>query len=143
MGRGTIHEDLGREKEIVIGSNRSFGLVFSSLFALVGFLPLVHGAEPRVWSLVIAFVILIPAVFLPGALRPLNVLWSRFGLLLNRIVSPIVLALVFYGAVTPMGVLVRRFGNNSLRLRRDPDSSSYWITRRPPGPAPETLKNQF
>jgi hypothetical protein len=88
-------------------------------------------------------VILIPAVFFPSVLSPLNRAWLRFGLLLNRIVSPIVLALVFYGVVTPMAVLFRRFGNNALRLQRDPNSSSYWIARRPPGPAPETLKNQF
>jgi hypothetical protein len=143
MGGGAFHEDLGREKEIVVSSNRSFGLLFSLVFAMVGLLPLVHGGEPRAWSLVIALVILILAVFFPSALSPLNRAWLRFGLLLNRIVSPIVLALVFYGVVTPMAVLFRRFGNNALRLQRDPNSSSYWIARRPPGPAPETLKNQF
>jgi hypothetical protein len=143
MGGGAIHEDLGREKEFVAGSNRSFGLVFSSMFALIGLLPLVGGGEPRIWSFVVAFLILIPALFLPSALRPLNVLWLRFGLLLSRVVSPIVLAIMFFGVITPMAFLVRRFGGNSLRLQRDSRSSSYWILRRPPGPAPDTLKNQF
>ncbi len=143
MGTGMIHEDLRREKAIAIGSSRSFGLVFCALFTLIGLLPLAHGAEPRAWSLGLALVMLILAVFAPSVLRPLNVAWSRFGLLLNRIVSPIVMALVFYGAVTPMGILVRRFANSSLKLHRDPSSTSYWIARNPPGPAPDTLKNQF
>src|SRR6266567_3823659 len=130
MGTGMIHEDLRREKAIAIGSSRSFGLVFCALFTLIGLLPLAHGAEPRAWSLGLALVMLILAVFAPSVLRPLNVAWSRFGLLLNRIVSPI-------------GILVRRFANSSLKLRRDPSSTSYWIARNPPGPAPDTLKNQF
>jgi hypothetical protein len=73
----------------------------------------------------------------------LNRLWLRFGLLLNRIVSPIVLGFLFYAVITPTGMIIRRAGRDPLRLQWDANAASYWIERRPPGPAPETMSNQF
>jgi len=78
-----------------------------------------------------------------AALAPLNRLWLRFGLLLYKVVQPLVLGLLFYGTVTPVGWLMRKAGKDPLRLRRDPAAQSYWVLRQPPGPAPESMKNQF
>ena len=77
------------------------------------------------------------------ALAPLNKWWTKLGVLLYRIVSPVVLGLLFYLTVTPIALLLRLLGKDPLRLRRDPDGASYWIDRTPPGPAPESMKNQF
>jgi hypothetical protein len=137
------HEDLRRGSEVVVGSSRSFGLVFGALLALIGLLPAARGGELRLWALSLAALMLSLAFFAPGVLQPLNLAWSRLGLLLNRIVSPVVMAVVFYGAITPIALLSRRSGKSSLNLRREPAAKSYWIARNPPGPAPDTLKNQF
>ena len=80
---------------------------------------------------------------LTGLLAPLNRLWFRFGLLLNSIVSPIVMGLLFYLIITPFALFMRLTGKDLLHLRRDPEAASYWIQREPPGPAPDTIKNQF
>jgi len=77
-----------------------------------------------------------------AALAPLNKWWTKLGLLLYRVVSPIVLGLLFYVTLTPIALVMRLLGKDPLRLRRDPDAASYWIDRSPP-PAPESMKNQF
>jgi hypothetical protein len=76
-------------------------------------------------------------------LSPLNRLWLRFGLLLHKIVSPLVLGIMFFLVITPIGLLMRAVGKDLLRLKFDKRSSSYWIERLPPGPPPESLKDQF
>lgn len=126
-----------------VGSDRSFGLVFTAFFLIIGLLPLLHGRSLRVWALGIAGVFVIAALFAPRALALPNRLWARFGALLNRIVSPIALGILFYGVVTPIGRLMRLFGKDPLRLKFDPEAKSYWIVRAEPGPSGESLKNQF
>jgi hypothetical protein len=79
----------------------------------------------------------------PNLLALPNRLWSRLGLLLNRIISPIALAFLFYVVVTPLGALMRAFGKDNLRLRRDDSDTSYWIKRNPPGPKPDSMNHQF
>jgi hypothetical protein len=83
------------------------------------------------------------ALVLPKALSPLNWVWTRFGLLLHQIVSPLVLGLLFLAVFTPMGLAMKLLGSDPLRLRFDPKAKSYWLERDPPGPAPESLKDQF
>jgi hypothetical protein len=78
-----------------------------------------------------------------SALAPLNKLWTKLGILLFKIISPVVLALLFYVTVTPIAMLMRMLGKDPLRLRRDPNAASYWINRMPAGPTPESMKNQF
>lgn len=137
------HESLGRNEEAKGSSNRTFGLVFAGVFLLVAAFPLPFGGALRWWSIVVAAAFAAVAMVFPGALAPLNRAWTRFGLLLHRIVSPIVLGFLFYVVVTPIGVLMRLLGKDPLRLRWDPQSPTYWIERRPPGPKPETLSDQF
>ena len=137
------HESLARDGELAVGSDRSFGFVFAVFFALVGLYPLFFGGAVRAWSLGAAGAFLLVAVTIPRMLHPLNVLWMKFGSVLHRIVSPIVLGLLFFVTITPMAVLMRWMGKDPLRLRFDRGAESYWIPRDPPGPPPETMKNQF
>lgn len=124
-------------------SSRSFGLVFTIFFLVVALLPLLRGHGMRLWALGLAGVFLILALATPKLLAPLNRLWTRFGMLLHQIVSPVALGVLFYGVVTPTGLLMRLAGKDPLRLRLDKSANSYWIERRPPGPAPESLKQPF
>src|SRR5262245_42845060 len=109
------HEDLGRTHEVAQSSNRSFGWVFGAVFLVIGAWPLVHGEEPRWWALVVSGTFLVITLAAPNLLGPLNKLWSRFGLLLNGIVSPAALAILFYLVVTPLGWLMRALGKDNLR----------------------------
>jgi len=86
---------------------------------------------------------LLLALLFPQTLSLLNQLWLKVGCLLQRVMTTVVTGLLFYTSVTPMGLLLRLYGKDLLRLRRDPNARSYWIERRPPGPAPETMRNQF
>lgn len=137
------HEDLGRSQAVKTSSDRSFGLVFTGFFALVGAWPLVHGMAPRWWALALAALFLAVALARPALLAPLNRIWTRFGLLLHKVVNPIVMGVMFFLVVTPTGLLMRLAGKDPMRLKRDPQAASYWIERAPPGPAPETMKQQF
>lgn len=137
------HEDFSRQEEITPSSDRSFGLVIAIFFLIVSFWPLVHAEPVRWWALGAAAVFAVVALLWTAALAPLNKLWTKLGLLLYRIVSPIVLGLLFYLTVTPIALLMRLLGKDPLRLRRDPDGASYWVIRTPPGPTPESMKNQF
>jgi hypothetical protein len=83
------------------------------------------------------------SLWVPRILRPLNRIWLKIGLLLNKVVSPIVLGIVFFGVLTPLGAVLRMRGKDPLRLRFEKDAPSYWIMRQPPGPAPRSMTRQF
>jgi hypothetical protein len=137
------HESYERREEVRGSSDRAFGAVFSVVFAIIGLLPMAFGGGARLWSLVVAAIFALIAMARPVLLAPLNRLWLRFGLLLHRIVSPLILGIMFYLVVTPMGLLMRAVGKDLLRLKFDSALQSYWIERTPPGPAPESMKDQF
>lgn len=122
------------------GSERSFGLVFAVVFAIIGVYPLVGDGGVRVWALVVAGVFLLLALLLPRALAWPNRLWFKLGMLLGAIVAPLVMALVYIVAVLPTGLLFRLAGKDLLRLRFDRNASSYWIKREHPV---GSMKNQF
>jgi hypothetical protein len=126
-----------------MGSNRSFGLVFAGFFVLVALLPAVHGAPIRVWAAAVAAAFLAAAFFAPRLLQPLNRAWFALGQLLHHVVNPVIMAVMFYGAILPMALLLRALGKDLLRLERDPKADSYWIAREPPGPAPGSMSKQF
>jgi hypothetical protein len=142
-GAAQIHETYGRDEELKGSSDRSFGFVFVALFLLIAFGRLVHGGEPRWWALVIAVVLAAIAVIRPGLLHPFNRAWFYFGLALHHVVSPIVMGLMFYLVISPMGTLMRVRGRDALLSKRDSAVRSYWIIRDPPGPAPITMTRQF
>jgi predicted membrane metal-binding protein len=137
------HESYERRDDIKGSSERSFGIVFAVVFALIGLWPLAFGRDPRLWSLAVGAAFLVCAFVLPSLLAPLNRLWLRFGLLLHRIVSPLVLGIMFYLVITPTGLLMRAVGKDPLRLKLDRNLATYWIERVPPGPPPESFKDQF
>lgn len=143
MKNGAFHEDLQRELKVTGSSDRAFGLVIAGFFALVGMWPVLRGSSLRPWPLGAAAVFLVVALACPRVLAALNRWWTGLGLLLQRIVSPVVLGLLFYLVVTPTGALMRLLGKRPLRLGFDRGVRSYWIERRPPGPAPDTMPHQF
>lgn len=139
-----VHEDFSREEEIEGSSDRSFGLVFSAAFSIYGLLPLLRAPRTvRIWSLVVGGVFLLLALVAPKVLAPLNKVWTKLGLILGKIVNPIVMALLFFLTITPIGFLMRLMGKDGLRRKLDKQAASYWIERKPPGPSPESMKNQF
>jgi hypothetical protein len=121
-------------------SERSFGLVFAGVWAIIGIWPLLRGHELRLWPFPLAGAFLLAALVVPRLLRPLNVLWLRLGTVLHRIVAPVVMGVVFFLTVVPVAMIIRLFGKDPLRLRPAP---SNWIERRPPGPDPKSMKYQF
>lgn len=137
------HEDLNREQAVESSSDRAFGLVFAAVFLVVAAWPLLGREPPRWWALVLSAAFALVAVVRPVVLAGLNRLWTRLGILLGRVVSPIALGILFYGVLTPLGALLRLTGKDPLRLKRDPEASSYWIPRQPPGPPPDSMTNQF
>jgi hypothetical protein len=137
------HEHLDREDDSEGSSDRSFGFVFAAVFAILGLLPLVHGHPVRWWSIGLSALFALVAWLKPTLLTHLNKLWTRFGLLLGAIVSPIALGILFYLILTPIGVLMRLTGKDPLRLKFERSNESYWIRREPPGPKPDSLTNQF
>ena len=138
-----FHEDYGRAEEVELGSERAFGVVFAAVFVVIGLWPLVAGGGVRAWALGVGVWILVVALTRPALLRPFNRLWFRFGLLLNRVVNPLVMVLLFFVTVTPIGLVMRVLGKDTLRLRFDRGAPSYWIERQPPGPEPGTMRQQF
>lgn len=143
MAEIQTHESFARDQQVKGSSDRSFGVVFTVVFAIIGLWPLLHGGGVRLWWLVAAGAVLAAAVLYPRLLAPLNRLWMKFGLLLHRITNPIIMGVVFYLAVLPTALIMRMLGKDPLRRKLDKSATSYWIMREPPGPPPESMKNQF
>jgi len=141
--RTATHERLAHEEPVGGGSDRAFGVVFAVVFMITGGWPLLHGGPARWWGFVVAAIFLTLALTRARTLAPLNRLWLRLGLELHACVSPVIMAMLYYGTVTPIGLLLRVSGKDLLRLRFEPESATYWIGRRPPGRAPDTMPRQF
>ena len=139
----STHEVFTRSEEVVAGSDRSFGFVMAAVLAAVTSLNAWHSGRLWPWTGGLAALLLAAALLRPSVLHPLNLIWLKFGLLLHGVVNPVVMALLFYGTVLPTGLVMRMMGKDLLRLKRQPDADSYWIVRQPPGPSPETMKDQF
>ncbi len=129
--------------EIKMGSERSFGIVFCIVFVIVALFPLTGDGSIRWWSLAIAAVFLGTAFVAPDVLRPLNRLWFRFGLLLNKIVSPIVMGILFFLTVTPIGLIMRLWKRDPLKQEFDAGVESYWIIVDSEHAEKSSMKNQF
>ncbi len=123
-------------------SDRAFGLAFGAAFSMIGLLPLAFGGPARLWSLALAGALLFTALIDPRLLAPLNRVWTRLGLL-QRVLTPLLMGLLFYGVVTPTGLALRLAGKDVLDRRFDREADSYWIRRDPAGPPPDTMTRQF
>ncbi len=132
-----------RASPILLPSDRSFGFTFAVVFALAGGWLAWKQSGYTVTAFVLAAVFLLAALAIPKVLHPLNVAWMHLGHLLNKIVSPIVMGVIFFGLVTPIAAVMRLRGRDVLRRRYDPASRSYWIERNPPGPDGSTFPQQF
>ena len=142
LGGAFMHE-LDRETEPERASERSFGLMVAGIGAIIALWPLLHGGHPRWWLVSAVVALCAISVLACWILAPINRAWSRFGLTLNRIVSPVVLGIFFFGILTPIGLILRARGKDPLRLKLERDVTSYWIIRQPPGPKPTTMTRQF
>ena len=125
--------------DVKIGSNRSFGIVFFIFFLLISIYPLINDEGIRVWSLVVSLIFLALGFINSNILSPLNKLWFKFGILLGKIISPIIMAIIFFIVVTPIGLIMRLIGKDVLNLKYS-DYKSYWIKKTGPK---SKMKNQF
>ena len=125
--------------DIKIGSNRSFGIVFFVVFLIIATYPLINGGELRLWSLFISIVFLFLGLVNSKILNPLNKLWFKFGIFLGKIISPLVMGIIFFLVVTPIGLLMRLLNKDLLNLKFN-NNSSYWIEKTEPK---SKMKNQF
>ncbi len=133
----------GGDRPPVPGAGRSFGLLFAGIFALASAYLFSRGSSWAWVSGAVATGLVFAAIVAPERLHSANLLWLRLALLLGRIVNPVVMAVMFFGIITPIGWLMRAFGKRPLSLDFDRAAASYWIVRRPPGPARETMRSQF
>ena len=137
------HETLRAPERVAGPSNRSFGFTFAALFAVLCALSSWRRGGVDLWWLAAATALLIVTLAAPGLLTPLNRVWSAFGRLMHAIVNPVILAVLFYGAITPIGLLARQFGYDPLRRRIEPAATSYWIDRSAQDGRKSSMKNQF
>lgn len=130
-------------EDLVLPTNRSFGRLFVIVFALLALWSWWSGGSWwRVW-LGLGVLVLAVTLFAPALLTPLNRLWMKLAALLHRVVSPVMLGVIFFGVITPYACVMRMRGRDPLLRRFEPSSRSYWIERKPPGPDPKSLPNQF
>jgi len=125
--------------DIKISSNRSFGIVFFICFLIISLYPLMSDENIRLWSLIISFIFLILGLLNSNYLRPLNKIWFKFGLFLGKIVSPLVMSIIFFLVVTPVGIFMKLLGKDLINLRFN-NKKTYWIKKTGPK---SKMKNQF
>ena len=128
------------DSKIKISSNRSFGLVFFIVFLIVALWPLKYEEDIRLWSLVLSIIFFILGILNSQLLTPLNKLWFKFGMFLGLIVSPIVMGIVYFLVVTPIGIFMRLLGKDLLKTSKAKNASTYWIKRIK---KQSTMKKQF
>ena len=128
-----------KNTEIKIGSNKSFGIVFFIVFLLIAIYPLINNGELRIWSLVVAIIFFILGLVNSKVLTPLNKLWFKFGLLLGKVISPLIMGIIFFLVVTPTALIMRIIGKDLLNLKFN-NKKTYWIEKTGPK---SKMKNQF
>ena len=126
-------------KNIKISSNKNFGIVFFVFFSIISIFPLLKNEDIKIWPVIVAIIFLILGLLNSSVLSPLNKIWFKFGILLGNFISPIIMGLVFFTAVTPIAFLMRAFGKDLLNLKKN-NKKSYWIEK---SPIKSKMKNQF
>ena len=125
--------------DVKIGSNRSFGIVFFIVFLLIAIYPLINGGELRLWSLIISIFFFVLGLINSKILNPLNKLWFKFGIFLGKIISPLVMGIIFFLVITPTGLIMRLLNKDLLKLKFN-KTNTYWIEKTEPK---SKMKNQF
>ena len=121
-------------------SNRNFGLVFFVFFLIIGLWPLLGTNEIRYWSIFFSVIFFLLGITNSKLLNPLNKIWFNFGILLGKIISPLIMVIIFFLIITPIGVIMRVFGKDILNLKYNKKNKSYWIEKNGPK---SKMKNQF
>ena len=119
-----------KQKEIKISSNKSFGLVFFVIFIIIALWPLLNDGNIRIWSIIVSIIFLILGLLNSKILTPFNKLWMRLGAILGIIVSPIVMGVVYFGIITPIGLIMKLFGKDVLNLKLDKNKKTYWTLKK-------------
>ena len=127
------------QKDIKLPSNKNFGIVFFLVFLIIGFWPLINTEEVRIWAIIISLIFLLLGLTNSKLLNPLNQIWFKFGVLLSKIISPIVMGTIFFLVVTPIGLLMKIFRKDLLNLKLNKDKT-YWIKKTDSN---SNMKNQF
>ena len=127
-------------KKEKLPSNRNFGLVFFVFFLIIGLWPLLGTNEIRYWSIFFSIIFFLLGITNSKLLNPLNKIWFNFGILLGKMISPLVMGIIFFLVVTPIGVIMRVFGKDILSLKYNKKNKSYWIEKNGPK---SKMKNQF
>ena len=125
--------------DVKLSSNRSFGIVFFVVFLLIALYPFTYGEELRIWSIIISIIFLILGFLNSKILAPLNKIWFKFGILLGKIISPLIMGIIFFLVVTPIGLIIKLFGKDVLNLKYN-KNKSYWIEKNGPK---SNMKKQF
>lgn len=136
-------ERLGHADSSRGSTDRFFGLLSSAFWGVVAVAPLRRGGSLRAWAVVLGVAFLVTSLIRPTLLGPLNQLWQRLGQLLQKLTNPVVMAVLYFSTIVPFALIMRLLNRDVLRLRWDPRQTSYWIPRKPPGPRPESMKDQF
>ena len=126
-------------KDIKIGSNKSFGIVFAVVFSLIALWPLIKGNEIRLWSLIISIIFLTLGLLNSKILTPLNKLWFKLGILLGNFIAPIIMGIIFFFVVTPTGIIMKLLRKDLIKLKKNNDES-YWIEKKD---IKSSMKNQY
>ena len=126
-------------KNIKIGSNKSFGIVFAVVFGLIAFWPLIKGDDIRIWALVISIIFFVLGLINSKILTPLNRLWFKVGIFLGNFIAPIVMGIIFFLVVTPTGIIMKLLGKDLIKLKKS-NEKSYWIEKKK---IKSSMKNQF
>ena len=124
---------------VKISSNRRFGIVFFVVFLLIALYPLTNNEEIRIWSAIISLIFLVLGLLNSKILAPFNRIWFKFGIILGKIISPLVMGIIFFLVVTPIGIIMRSLGKDLLNLKYNKDNT-YWIEKSGPK---SKMKNQF
>ena len=126
--------------KIKTSSNRSFGLVFFIVFLILGLWPIKNEGEIRIWLVIISLIFLILGMMKSKLLTPLNHLWFKFGMILGAIVAPVVMGVVFFLVVTPIGIIMRLMGKDLINKKNNKKKETYWIKRKT---STGSMKRQF
>jgi hypothetical protein len=143
MSSNYLHEDLSRQSTEEKSSERGLGITFGAVFFIIGAVRLYRGHDWWIACLLVAAVFVFLAYFWTAPLRRLNNIWHRFGLLLFHIVNPLIMGIVFYLTIFPIGVLMRLFGKDPLRLKLDHEAQTYWQARNAAENLTPNMKNQY
>ena len=143
MKKTSLHENLQRRQHAKVSSERSFAFVFAGVFFIVGLLAFKTSQDLSYIASGVGTFFLLCGVIYPKILRPLNIMWFKIGVCIFKITNPIIMGMLFFTTIVPLGLVMRLAGKNLLSLRKEPNSKTYWVVRDPPGPDPTSMKNQF